>query len=80
MVLSAALLALVSPTPAAAAGKTTTRTLTAGETTLLNRIAAARRAAGLPALTLDNRLIDLARSRSTDMATRNYFDHYTPDG
>ena len=39
-----------------------------------------RRAAGLSTLTLDNRLIDLARDRSADMANRRYFDHYTPEG
>ncbi len=59
---------------------TTTRTLSALETSLLTRITAVRKAAGLPALTLDNRLIDLARDRSADMANRQYFDHYTPEG
>jgi uncharacterized protein YkwD len=81
-VAGAALAALGSPTTAAARPQDAapTRTLSSGETALLNRITAARRAAGLPALTLDNRLIDLARSRSNDMAIRGYFDHYTPDG
>jgi len=79
---AAALAALVSPTPAAARPQDAVapRPLSTAETALLSRIREARRAAGLPALTLDNRLIDLARSRATDMATRGYFDHYTPEG
>lgn len=80
--IAAALAALISPPPAAARSQDAIapRPLSSAETALLNRIREARRAAGLPALTLDNRLIDLARSRSTDMATRGYFDHYTPEG
>ena len=82
VVLITALAAFVSPPPAAARSQEAAapRTLTTGETALLTRIREARRAAGLPALTLDNRLIDLARNRATDMATRGYFDHYTPEG
>ena len=34
----------------------------------------------LGAVTLDTRLISLARDRSADMANRNYFAHTTPDG
>jgi uncharacterized protein YkwD len=80
---AATLLTFASAHPAAAAGThpaTATRTLSARETTLLNRIQSVRRAAGLSTLTLDNRLIDLARDRSADMANRHYFDHYTPEG
>ncbi|HET8628237.1 MAG TPA: CAP domain-containing protein, partial [Thermomicrobiales bacterium] len=40
----------------------------------------ARRAAGVPAPQLDATLVGLARQRSADMATRNYFSHYSPDG
>ncbi len=39
-----------------------------------------RAAAGLGAVKLNRTLIDLARSRSNDMATRNYFSHTTPEG
>ena len=59
---------------------TATRQLSSGESALLAQILAARSAAGLPALTLTNALIDLARDRSADMANRHYFDHYTPEG
>jgi uncharacterized protein YkwD len=78
---AATLLTFASAHPAAAAGThPATRTLSARETTLLNHIQSVRRAAGLATLTLDNRLIDLARDRSADMANRRYFDHYTPEG
>src|SRR5439155_19413699 len=56
------------------------RTLNAKESALLNNIVVARAAAGLPRVILSNGLIDLARSRSTDMARRGYFSHYTPEG
>jgi uncharacterized protein YkwD len=39
-----------------------------------------RATAGCPALTVDSRLTTAARGHSQDMATRNYFDHNTPDG
>ncbi|WP_345637049.1 CAP domain-containing protein [Rugosimonospora acidiphila] len=45
--------------------------------TLVNQ---ARATAGCPALTVDSRLTTAARGHSQDMATRNYFDHNTPDG
>jgi uncharacterized protein YkwD len=50
------------------------------EDSLLRQINAARTQAGLSAVSLDSRLIALARDRSADMANRNYFDHRTPDG
>lgn len=43
----------------------------------INRI---RQEAGLPPLTPDPALVDLARIRSRDMATNNYFSHSPPDG
>jgi uncharacterized protein YkwD len=36
--------------------------------------------AGLPPLTPDNQLVELARIRSKDMAARGYFSHNPPDG
>ena len=39
-----------------------------------------RTAAGLQPITLDPRLTTIARARSADMATRNYFAHVNPDG
>ena len=40
----------------------------------------ARRAAGLADPELDLVLVDLASQRSADMAARDYFSHYTPEG
>jgi len=39
-----------------------------------------RAQAGLPALTLDSRLMQSAAAKATDMATRGYFGHANPDG
>jgi len=50
------------------------------ETQLLAKLNADRAAIGLIALRPDPRLGEIARSRSTDMATRNYFSHQQPDG
>jgi uncharacterized protein YkwD len=41
---------------------------------------AERAQAGCAALTEDDRLTAAARAHSTDMATRGYFSHTTPDG
>ncbi len=57
-----------------------TVTLGREEQALWQLVSDARRAAGLPAVTMDNQISVLSRARSTDMATRDYFDHYTPDG
>lgn len=35
---------------------------------------------GLPPLQPDKQLVDVARARSRDMATKNYFSHSPPDG
>ncbi len=35
---------------------------------------------GLPPLTPDAALVQVARTRSQDMATNNYFSHFPPDG
>ena len=39
-----------------------------------------RRKAGLPFLAWDDSLGAIARKHSKDMETRNYFDHYSPEG
>jgi uncharacterized protein YkwD len=39
-----------------------------------------RRKAGLPRLTAQAQLAQAARAYSTDMATRNFFSHYSPEG
>lgn len=54
--------------------------LNAMEGYLLNAINEQRAAAGLGAVQPDQGLIEVARSRSSDMASRNYFSHTTPEG
>lgn len=39
-----------------------------------------RAKAGLPPLTPDNQLVQVARQRSQDMANKGYFSHNPPDG
>jgi uncharacterized protein YkwD len=41
---------------------------------------AVRAAAGLAPLALEPQLCDVARAHARDMATRNYFDHESPEG
>jgi uncharacterized protein YkwD len=43
-------------------------------------INAIRTARGLPPLTPDRELVEVARARSKDMAAKNYFSHSPPDG
>jgi uncharacterized protein YkwD len=50
------------------------------ESYLLKAINDQRAAAGLAPVQLSSSLTDLARSRSSDMAVRNYFSHTTPEG
>ena len=50
------------------------------ETYLLNAINNERGAASLPTVQINGGLTDLARYRSNDMASRNYFAHVTPEG
>jgi len=47
---------------------------------MLERVNAFRYAHALPILALDNSLSDVCRRHSVDMAQRNYFDHFSPDG
>ena len=47
---------------------------------VLGLLVDARRNAGLADPQLDSLLVDLASRRSADMANRNYFSHYTPEG
>jgi uncharacterized protein YkwD len=54
--------------------------LTANESYLLRAINQQRVAAGLQPVQLDPTATGLARERSSDMAVRNYFSHYTPEG
>jgi uncharacterized protein YkwD len=50
------------------------------ESYLLNAINNQRGANGLPTVQINGALTDLARYRTNDMASRNYFAHVTPDG
>lgn len=50
------------------------------ESYLLNKVNEQRAAAGLGQVQLSSPATDLARSRSGDMAERNYFSHTTPEG
>ena len=47
---------------------------------MLDAINQQRQQSDLPFTTLDHRLTEIARARSLDMATNNYFGHTTPDG
>ena len=66
----------VQPAPAAAAG------LSIGDAELqaVRLLNVERARAGLVALRVDSRLMAIARQRSADMASRNYFSHVSPSG
>jgi uncharacterized protein YkwD len=70
-------LTLNAPLDATAGPTTQTGALdiTAAEAQFLDLLNADRTANGLPALQADPRLMDVARWRSEDMVTRNYFGH-----
>jgi uncharacterized protein YkwD len=50
------------------------------ETEIHNLINNERQKNGVATLQYDSKLSDIARAHSQDMATRNYFSHYTPEG
>lgn len=52
--------------------------LTVEEQEMLNLINQERARAGVAPLTVDMRLVELARKKSQDMVARNYFSHYSP--
>jgi uncharacterized protein YkwD len=54
--------------------------LSAAETAMVASLNADRTALGLVPVRVDARLMDIARARSDDMATRHYFSHTQPDG
>jgi uncharacterized protein YkwD len=64
------------PAPAAAADLT----VSAAESMMIHTLNADRNAAGLVPVRYDARLGAIARARSHDMATKNYFSHTQPDG
>ena len=54
--------------------------LTPLEADFTRRLNAERVAAGLPPLAVDGALVNVARTRSGDMASRGYFSHTSPEG
>jgi uncharacterized protein YkwD len=66
-----------APAPVAAAE---TMTVSGAESAMVAALNADRKAVGLIALQVDTRLMAIARARSVDMATKNYFSHTQPDG
>jgi len=79
LLVPALLLGLVvvpGPSPVSASGDTSD----AAEQYLLTLINRDRAAAGLVPMRTDARLREIARARSTDMATNGYFSHEQPDG
>jgi len=52
--------------------------ISAIEQAVLNLTNAERQKAGLKPLQIDNKLMNSARQKSTDMATKNYFSHTSP--
>jgi len=66
--------------PAASANDTTSLTIDAAEAELVRLMNESRASAGLPAVSVDGRVAAVARARSVDMATKNYFSHTQPDG
>jgi uncharacterized protein YkwD len=67
------------PTPARTTAKPPSGN-TSYEAQVVTLVNQERAKAGCGALTVDSRLTTAARGHSQDMATRNYFDHNTPDG
>ncbi|WP_225229604.1 CAP domain-containing protein [Sporosarcina quadrami] len=54
------------------------QSISAVEQAVLNLTNAERQKAGLQPLQIDNKLMNSARQKSTDMATKNYFSHTSP--
>lgn len=66
------------PEPTPQPEPTPTPGLTADEQRMVDLINQERAKAGLAPLTVDLRLVDLARKKSQDMITNNYFSHTSP--
>jgi uncharacterized protein YkwD len=69
--------AIAAPAPVAAAE---TMTISQAESAMVAALNSDRKAVGLVALQIDSRLMNIARARSVDMATKDYFSHTQPDG
>ena len=55
-------------------------TISQAEQLMVDLLNARRTSAGLVPVRVDSRLMDIARARSKDMATKHYFSHTQPDG
>ena len=65
----------VAPPSATSGGPTAT-----AEQTALDMINGSRQALGVPPVVMDEAIRQVARAHAADMAARNYFGHYTPEG
>ena len=74
-VLAVALLSILTSTTGATTGPPAADV----ERALIEAVNAARRERGLPALTPDPTLSEIARRHSCDMAERGFFEHTAPD-
>lgn len=68
---------VVAPGTAAAAGG---MTISQAELAMVDALNVDRTTRGLVPVRIDSRLMAIARARSADMATKNYFSHTQPDG
>jgi hypothetical protein len=68
---------LVAPGTAAAAGG---MTISEAELAMVDALNVDRTTRGLVPVRVDSRLMAIARARSVDMATKDYFSHTQPDG
>ncbi|WP_338091215.1 CAP domain-containing protein [Pelotomaculum isophthalicicum] len=67
-----------SPTPVSTPSSVSTSGLTAEEQQLVNLVNQERTKINLQPLTVDTRLVNVARMKSQDMINNNYFSHQSP--
>lgn len=60
------------------ANTATTASITAEEQQMVNLVNQERKSRGLAALTVDSKLVKVARMKSQDMINKNYFGHQSP--
>jgi uncharacterized protein YkwD len=79
LILVGGLLAAVLAVPSTAAAATG-MTISQAEQAMVDALNADRTSRGLVPVRVDPRLMSVARARSVDMVTKNYFSHTQPDG